>query len=122
MELNINNLEEQDMKALVHSLELVSARVFESVVTTNQLASSTTPEMQGLFQQWLSIIARELINVIEDSGKVNPDEVAAMIGITPGSVLSLILTLQRQGKIKIKNLEIEVTNGKNTEICGCMEQ
>jgi len=120
MELNLNNLEEQDLKALARSLELVSARVFESVVRTNQLASSTTPEMQNLFEQWLTIIARELLRIVGEEGKIDPEAVAEQIGITPESVLGLALTLQRQGQIKIKSVEVESGDGRNTDICGCM--
>ena len=51
MNIDSKTLEQQDMKMLVHSLELVSARIFESVITLNQLASSNTPEMNTLFEQ-----------------------------------------------------------------------
>ena len=44
MELDIKNLAQQDMNQLVHSLELVSARVFDSVIKLNQTATSNTPE------------------------------------------------------------------------------
>ena len=56
MELDIKNLGDQDMKQLVKSLELVSARVLDSVVRASQLASAATPEMQALFAEW----AREI--------------------------------------------------------------
>ena len=51
MNIDIKNLEEQDMKQLVKSLELVSARVLDSVVKTSQLAGGATQEMQLLFDQ-----------------------------------------------------------------------
>ena len=47
MELDIKNLGDQDMKQLVKSLELVSARVLDSVVRASQLASAATPETWG---------------------------------------------------------------------------
>ena len=56
MNIDIKTLEQQDMKMLVHSLELVSARIFDSVITLSQLASSNTPEMNALFEQWVSCL------------------------------------------------------------------
>lgn len=122
MELDIKNLEQQDMKALVRSLELVSARVFDSVVTTNQLASSTTPELRNLFEQWLTIIGRELARIAGETGRIDPDEIAKQIGITPESVLSLALTLHRRGLVRIKSLEVGPGDGKNKDICGCLAE
>lgn len=122
MELDIKNLEQQDMKALVHSLELVSARVFESIVTTNQLASSTTPELRNLFEQWLTIIGRELARIAGEEGKIDPEEIAKQIGITSESVLSLALTLHRQGVVRIKSLEVVAGDTRNKDICGCMAE
>ena len=122
MNIDIKNLPEQDAKMLVHSLELVSARVFESVVTLSQTASSATPEMQHMFQQWLSCLGEDVLRRIEDNGKLDPAQAAKEIGVTPSTIISLALTLHRQGKINIKELSAEITNGENSEICGCLKK
>lgn len=121
MNLDIKNLEEQDMKMLVHSLELVSARVFESVLTLSQTACSNTPEMQALFNQWISCLGEEIIRVADEHGSFDPDEMAKTIGVTPSSIISLALSLHRQGKINIKNITVEPGKNENTEICGCLK-
>ncbi len=121
MNIDIKNLPEQDAKMLVHSLELVSARVFESVVTLSQTASSATPEMQHMFQQWLSCLGEDLLRRIEENGTLDPVQAAKEIGVTPATIISLALTLHRQGKINIKELSAEITNGGNSEICGCLK-
>ena len=122
MELDIKNLGDQDMRQLVKSLELVSARVLDSVVRASQLASSATPEMQALFTEWVSCLGGELTRAVEEKGAINPDELAKTIGVTPATVISLALALHREGAIKITEIRAEPSNGENTEICGCLRQ
>ena len=121
MELDIKNLAQQDMNQLVHSLELVSARVFDSVIKLNQTATSNTPEMQLLFGQWLDMIGGEIARGAAENGKIDVEETAKNIGVTPATVISLALALHRQGKFKITELKTEAGPGKNTEACGCMQ-
>ena len=122
MELDIKNLGDQDMRQLVKSLELVSARVLDSVVRASQLASSATPEMQALFTEWVGCLGGELTRAVEEKGAINPDELAKTIGVTPATVISLALALHREGAIKITEIKAEPSNGENTEICGCLRQ
>ena len=122
MELDIKNLGDQDMRQLVKSLELVSARVLDSVVRASQLASSATPEMQALFTEWVNCLGGELTRAVEEKGAINPDELAKTIGVTPATVISLSLALHREGAIKITEIRAEPSNGENTEICGCLRQ
>ncbi len=122
MNLDIKNLEQQNAEQLVRSLELVSARVYDSIVKTNQLASSYTPEMQMLFSQWLECISGPIISEAEKSGAIVPEELAQAIGVSPATILSLALTLHREGKIKITELKTEPGSGVNTEVCGCLRQ
>ena len=121
MNLDIKNLEDQDMKQLVRSLELVSARIFDSIVRVSQLASANTPEMQQLFSQWVDCLGDTLISAVEKEGALYPDELAQNIGVTPATVISLALTLHREVKIKITEIKAEPAAGGNTEICGCMK-
>lgn len=121
MEINAKNLKEQDARELIRSLELVSARILDSIVSTGQLASTATPEMHSLFSQWVAMISGELLRIAGESGTIDPEATAGHIGITTETALSLALTLHRQGKIKITGLTIEPGDGKNKDICGCMQ-
>lgn len=120
MEIGAKNLKEQDARELIRSLELVSARVLDSIVSAGQLASAATPEMRGLFSQWVEIISGELLSIAGNDGTIDPAAVAGRIGITTETALSLALTLHRQGKIKITGLTVEPGDGKNKDICGCV--
>lgn len=121
MELDIKNLAQQDMNQLVHSLELVSARVFDSVIKLNQTATSNTPEMQLLFEQWLDLVGSEVARTAEEQGEIDPEALSQTIGVTPATILSLALSLHRQGKIRITGLKAEKGPGQNTEACGCLK-
>ena len=121
MDLDIKNLEDQDMRGLVKSLELVSARVLDSVIRAGQLAAVSTPEVQLLFSQWVDCIGAAVTDAVERDGSIDPEKLAAEIGVTPATVIALALTLHRSGSIKITSLKAEKGTGSNTEICGCLK-
>lgn len=121
MNIDIKNLPDQNMFQLVKSLELVSARVLDSVVKSGQLASSATPEMQMLFEQWTECIGGAIADAAEKEGAIVPEKLAQEIGVTPATVISLALALHRMGKIKITEIKASPSDGANTEICGCLK-
>jgi len=120
MEINAKSVKEQSLRELVSSLELISARLLDSITTASQLASANTPEMRNLFAQWVTIIGNEILRTADSEGIINPYDTADRIGITPETALSLCLTLHRQGKIKITALNVEHGDGKNKDICDCL--
>lgn len=121
MEIDLkNNLKQQNMEELVKSLELVSARLIESVTRASQLASSETPEMRALFEEWLDLVGCEIIEASKGDHMIEPIELAKKIGVSPSTILSLALALHRQGKIEILSLVAREGKGQNTEICGCL--
>lgn len=121
MNIDAKTLGEQDMKMLVHSLELVSARIFESVVTLNQMACSNTPEMQALFSQWVTCLGDEICRLVGENSDIDPEEISQKIGVSSSTIISLTLALHRQGKIKIKSIRAEQGDNINTEICDCLK-
>lgn len=109
------------MNEFVHSLEIVSARVLDSVTRSSQTACSATPEMQALFEQWVSFIGDTIVSAAKEKGTLDPAALAKEIGVTQDSVLSLILALHRQGRLTIKSVAAEEGNSGNREICGCLK-
>ncbi|NLD06123.1 MAG: hypothetical protein GX672_09620 [Synergistaceae bacterium] len=121
MNIDSKTLEQQDMKMLVHSLELVSARIFESMITLNQVSCSNTPEMNSLFNQWVSCLGQEVIRAVGEKGELDPEEISKSIGVSSSTIISLALALHRQGKIRIKSFMVEPGDNVNTEICDCFK-
>jgi len=110
----------EDMKNMLDSTALVTARMIDSVVSNSQLASSTTPEMQDLFRSWLECVAGEVKRKLVEKGDLSTEEIqktANDIGITTNTLLSLVLYLQRKGDIKVDAIRISPGRGLNTEVC-----
>ena len=122
MDIDSKTLEQQDMKMLVHSLELVSAHIFESVISLNQISSSNTPEMQALFSQWVACLGEEIVRSAEENGNLDPEDLSNRIGVSSSTIISLALALHRQGKIKITAIKAIPGDNVNTEICDCFKQ
>ena len=121
MNIDSKSLEQQDIKMLVRSLELVSARIFESVISLNQMSSSNTPEMLALFSQWVSCLGEEVLRSIEKDGDLDPEKLSSRIGVSSSTIISLALAMHRQGKIKIKAIKVEPGDNVNSEICDCFK-
>ena len=72
----------QEVKRLLDSEGLVTARLVESVTRTAQMASTTVPEIQDLFSQWLSLIGGEVARMAASSPEMDIASTANRIGIT----------------------------------------
>jgi hypothetical protein len=110
----------EDMKNMLDSTALVTARMIDSVISNSQLASSTTPEMQNLFRSWLEFVAGEVKRKLVEKGDLSAEEIqktANDIGITTNTLLSLVLYLQRKGDIRVDAIRISPGSGLNTEVC-----
>lgn len=110
----------QEVKRLLDSEGLVTARLVESVTRTAQMASTTVPEIQDLFSQWLSLIGGEVARMAASLPEMDIASTANRIGIEESSLLSLLLMLQREGALSIESVRIGKGKGKNSEICSCL--
>ena len=54
----------------------MSKEVISSISHTYELATYSTPELRGLFNDWLGEIEREIMEFLADRSRVVPDEVA----------------------------------------------
>lgn len=107
-----------DCKRIIDSTSLVTARMIESITRNSQLASSTTPEMLEMFESWIKLVSGEILrNLSEETNDVDIQKTADKIGLTPSTLLSLMLYLHRNGSIRISGMNIKKGSGDNTEIC-----
>ena len=114
---------EEFMKEFREALDtekLITARLVDSITRSVQLAGSLTPEMQELFDQWISLIASQVIREAECS-EIDVPAVAQRIGIKESSLLSLILYMQRNGSLSVKKVTFIEGSGNNEEICNCLK-
>ncbi len=113
----------KEVSNLVESLELISARLIEVMTTTAQIATSQTPEIRRLFDTWLQYTSDEILRKVgaTDDGDLDIEQTATEFGISSSSILSLLLALQRQGKIHITHVKLSEGNGRNEDICDCLK-
>lgn len=108
------------VEKLVESLELISARLLDITVSNNQVATSHTPEMRRLFDKWLECVEDEILQIVESQKEIDVEAAAKTLGLSSSSALSLLLSLERKGKIEITGVTAHKGSGENKEICGCL--
>lgn len=80
----------------------MSKEVISAVSHSYELATYSTPELRGLFNDWMSEIEKEIVVFLTDRGKVDPDEVASYFKLNRESVLFILGRLARERKIKMQ--------------------
>lgn len=83
----------------------MSKEVLSAVSQSSELATYSTPELRGLFNDWVGAIEREILHFIKDKGKVDPDEIAAHFRLERGSVIFMLGKLAKEEKIKMQASE-----------------
>ncbi|MDN5318932.1 MAG: hypothetical protein PWR00_895 [Thermovirga sp.] len=111
---------QKSIEKLAETLGAVTARLVESVSRSNQLAGGLSPQLQELFDRWLSIIADEVLKSKDPMGKINIEETSKRIGIDKSSVICLLQYLHRQGVVEIKEVTLVPGNGTDPEVCDCL--
>lgn len=102
------------------SCSKVTARLVESVFQTAQLAGGNTPEIRELFQQWLDFLSSDILYNLEKNSEIDVNKEAQRIGITSSSLLTLLVSLHRQGKICIASVKALRDDAANRELCHCL--
>jgi hypothetical protein len=86
----------------------------ESIAATAKIASLATPEVQALFEDWVSEVEKEILNIIKAEGQINPSAIADKLKITEDSALYFVSKLVRDKKIKV-NVEPAETASSDAE-------
>ncbi len=79
----------------------MSKEVLSAVSQSYELATYSTPELRGLFNDWVNSIEQEMLGFLKGKRKVDPDEVAEHFKLTRESVIFVLGKLAREGKIKM---------------------
>jgi len=77
-----------------------------SVTEAAYIASFSTPEMRGLFEEWARSLEEEIITFVKEKGKANPSDIAAKLKVSEESVLFLVGKLAREGKLAIGEIRV----------------
>ena len=119
-------IQEQDLmgqvKEVLDSERLLTARMVDSVLRSTQMASLATPEMQDMFDQWVTLIGRQMLSEIGPAGECDIPALAQKIGVGETTLFSLLVYLHRSGRIRVDGVRFSAGRGKNAEACSCLTQ
>ena len=77
-----------------------------TVIEVGRLAGFASPELRGLFEEWVKALEDELIEHLKEKGICFPSDLAAQLKLSEESVHFLIGKLVREGKLKITGVKL----------------
>jgi len=77
-----------------------------TVIEIGRLAGFASPELRGLFEEWVKALEGEVIEFLKERGSCPPADLAAQLKLTEESVLFLIGKLVREGKLKVTGVKL----------------
>jgi len=80
----------------------MSKEVLSAISHSYELATYSTPELRGLFHDWLSEIEQEVVEYLHERDRVAPDDVADHFKLQRESVIFILGKLTREGKIQMQ--------------------
>lgn len=80
----------------------MSKEVLSAVSHSYELATYSTPELRGLFSDWMSAIEGETIEFLRDRETVDPDELAVKFRLKKESIIFILGKLAGEGKVKMQ--------------------
>lgn len=79
----------------------MSKEVISVASHSYELATYSTPELRGLFNDWLREIENEMITFLKDRGNVDPEEIASKFRLKQESVIFMLGKLAGEGKVRL---------------------
>jgi len=73
----------------------------EAVTRTSDMAAYATPELRGLFNDWLEQVEEEVIAFVKATGNAHAKDVADKLKISLESAVFLLSKLAREGKLEV---------------------
>lgn len=74
-------------------------KMMSSINQSTELATYATPEIRGLFEEWVAQLDNEVLEFIKQAKSTNPDELAAYLKISRDSSVYLLSRLAQKGII-----------------------
>ena len=77
-------------------------KMMSSMNETSNLASFATPELRGLFKEWIQQINQEILDFIKQNKSVDANKIAEHIKLSKKSVIYLLGILAQENKLELK--------------------
>ena len=85
----------------------ICTEMLDTMRRTTSLAVYAQPELQQLFEEWLTTREGDVMKLIEERGSLDPEALAAALSMNPASVTTLLARLQNQGTIRLRAEVVE---------------
>jgi hypothetical protein len=82
-------------------------QVASAVTESAFMASFATPELRGLFEEWVKAVEEEILGFLKEKGSSEPSGIAVKLKISEESVIFLIGKMATEKKIKITGIKIQ---------------
>ena len=88
----------QNMMAMCMSM---CAEMLATMQQTTAMATFATPELRGLFSEWLTALEEEALAALKGKGELEPAQLAQALKISADGALYLLIQMARQNKVSI---------------------
>lgn len=78
----------------------------DPVTETESTTSFATPEIRGLFEEWVKILEEEIMAFVKEKEKTNLSDISAKLKISKESTLFFIGKLAREGKLTLGEISV----------------
>lgn len=80
----------------------MSKEVLSAISHSYELATYSTPELRGLFNEWLCEIEKEALVFLNGKKMVDPEVVAKHLRLEHESTIFILNKLAREGKVDVQ--------------------
>jgi hypothetical protein len=77
-------------------------QMMSTISNTSELATFATPEIRGLFEEWVRQVDEEVLNLLEKNNALTPEEITARLKISRESVIYFLSRLAQRGKVSLQ--------------------
>lgn len=77
-------------------------KMMSNISRSNDLATFATPEIRGLFEDWVRQIEEELIQFVEKNNTTDPKQIADHFKISEESAVYFLSKLAQKGRVSMK--------------------
>ena len=78
----------------------MAGAVDETQVMSSHVAPDATPEISGLFEEWLRSVEEEILEIFNKEKSLKPSGIAAKLKISEKSVIFFMDKMKKEGKLK----------------------
>ena len=78
----------------------MAGAIDEGQVRSSSATSDATAEINGLFEEWLTTVEEEMVEILSKEKSLNPSGIAARLKISEKSVNFFMDKMRKEGKLK----------------------